>query len=477
MDAPEDLRKHALYILPRDRDFDFDSLLQTVQDECNGDDPFGSNSPLTSPEASPPPSPALLPQEVTSTDPIFEMDQSGVGPIRQTKSNHAKRQGHSSRRKRRKEDKDRKNLNNEAAIYEPRASSSSKHIRPSSALHTDVDSENQLLAASTGYVGARGSGRGGRRMLPLQIFIEPNSRFGLELKHWDGRVSIPILDQKRRVIAVLVGCPGNGVGHSGVTREWQRLNELACQALEDARSKLTFSSKEKVHRRGRFPALGVGISHGSGQTRPGNLHHSSHNMAILQQLLANEAFIRLSGFVIGAFGTWAPKLHAYYVETLNKLLKHDPNLFLNFANGVWAAATFNFGPKTVCFKHKDCANLPHGWCGITALGNFNPNLGGHIIFWQLGLIIQFPPASSILVPSASVDHQNVPIGADERRYSFTQYTAGALFRWAEHGFQKEEEYLGSLTAKGREQELKRMSEMMKKGLNMFSTIDELAQSK
>ena len=96
------------------------------------------------------------------------------------------------------------------------------------------------------------------------------------------------------------------------------------------------------------------------------------------------------------------------------------------------------------------------WCGITALGNFNPKLGGHIIFRQLSLIIEFPPASSILIPSVSVDHQNVPIGPEGRRYFFTQYTAGALFRWAEHGFQKQE-YFESLTVKGPEQELGKMS--------------------
>jgi hypothetical protein len=54
---------------------------------------------------------------------------------------------------------------------------------------------------------------------------------------------------------------------------------------------------------------------------------------------------------------------------------------------VFAAATFNFGLRTVMFPHLDFANLAWGWCDITALGDFDPDLGGHIILWDLKLII------------------------------------------------------------------------------------------
>lgn len=36
-------------------------------------------------------------------------------------------------------------------------------------------------------------------------------------------------------------------------------------ALENARGKLSFSEKDKAHRRGRYPAFAVGLSHGGGQ--------------------------------------------------------------------------------------------------------------------------------------------------------------------------------------------------------------------
>jgi hypothetical protein len=89
---------------------------------------------------------------------------------------------------------------------------------------------------------------------------------------------------------------------------------------------------------------------------------------------------------------------------------HDwnPNLTRNFSAtvSVFATATFNFGPQTVTFPHLDFVNLPWGWCTITALGDFDPNKGGHLILWDLKLIICFPPGSTILIPSALIRHSN-----------------------------------------------------------------------
>ena len=106
--------------------------------------------------------------------------------------------------------------------------------------------------------------------------------------------------------------------------------------------------------------------------------------------------------------------------------------------------TANLGPQTITIPHRDYGNLCYGFCSITALGWFNPDLGGHLIIKPLRVIIRFPPGSSILIPSAMLIHCNTPIAADERRYTMTQYTAGAIFRFVEHGFQSNEEYYSSL---------------------------------
>ena len=63
----------------------------------------------------------------------------------------------------------------------------------------------------------------------------------------------------------------------------------------------------------------------------------------------------------GIFATWAPRLHSYYADHLQQLLDHDDALTRNFENSVFAACAFNFGPQTVCHRHRDHANLPFGW--------------------------------------------------------------------------------------------------------------------
>lgn len=223
---------------------------------------------------------------------------------------------------------------------------------------------------------------------------------------------------------------------------------------------------------------------------PGNLVNNAINAAILYSLLSHIAFIRMAGFASselqttdpacpqylhfqGVFATWAPRLYSYYVQHLGPLFKTYPKLKRNFLNSVFACTTFNFGPRTCCFEHRDSGNLAFGWCAITALGDFDPTRGGHLILWDLKLVIEFPPGSTILIPSATIRHSNIAIQQHERRYSFTQYTAGGLFRWVDHGYQTETSYQAGWSKKRKEEEEEENRRRWSKGVSMFSTLDEL----
>jgi hypothetical protein len=127
----------------------------------------------------------------------------------------------------------------------------------------------------------------------------------------------------------------------------------------------------------------------------------------------------------------------------------------------------------VLFTHTDTGNLPYGWCSITSLGPFDPKRGGHLVLWDLQLVIEFPPGSTIMIPSAVLRHSNTAIQKGEERYSFTQYTAGGLFRWVDHGFQKENEYYSNLSEEEAIEEEEAMRHRWEKGLGLFSTLDEL----
>ena len=125
----------------------------------------------------------------------------------------------------------------------------------------------------------------------------------------------------------------------------------------------------------------------------------------------------------------------HYQECLNALL--DPRLKHIFPKCIFPAAALNFGPKVCSFRHRDVLNCSYDWCVIYAFGNFNPVAGSHLYLQDLGIVVEFPPNSLALIPSATVEHLNSPIAKDEERVSFTLFCGGGLFWWVDNGFRTE----------------------------------------
>lgn len=168
-------------------------------------------------------------------------------------------------------------------------------------------------------------------------------------------------------------------------------------------------------------------------------------------------------------------LFAFYLAQMTLLAEWDPLLQWPFLGSVFAACTFNFGPHAITVPHLDFGNLSWGWCAITALGWFDPDLGGHLILWDLKLVIRFPPGSTILIPSAIIRHSNVPVRAHERRYSFTQYTAGGLFRWIRNGFKTDEDFELTATRAEKAARATEAQTRWKEGVEMYSQVDSFRQ--
>lgn len=143
---------------------------------------------------------------------------------------------------------------------------------------------------------------------------------------------------------------------------------------------------------------------------------------------------------------------------------------------MFPAISINFGPQVVTHAHKDHGNLADGLCWIMACGNFNHKLGGHLILWELGLVVEFPRGSSVLLPSAVVTHENVPIQEDEIRTSITQYAAGGLFRWVEYGF-RTEEVLEAEDPDLFERLMAERPHRWKESVALFSAVDSLSRDR
>ncbi|KAJ7209891.1 hypothetical protein B0H12DRAFT_988950, partial [Mycena haematopus] len=277
----------------------------------------------------------------------------------------------------------------------------------------------------------------------------------------------PLLDKHRRLIALLGGMPADVIG-------WKTVTDGALRLLLERLPRIRLSDEELHHRRAleSFPAIARGLSHGGGQTEPGELCQNVANTKLTDELVAHAYFQRIASFANVLFAMWAPLLFAYYTAQM-ALLHTWKSMCRLFPGSVFAACTFNFGPRAVCAPHLDFANLSWGWCAITALGDFDPDVGGHLILWDLRLIIRFPPGSTILLPSALIRHSNIPIQRHEHRCSFVQYTAGGLFRWVRNGFRTQEAWAQSASPQEKAERDVENNARWEQGMKMFSVIDDL----
>ncbi|KAJ6486954.1 hypothetical protein C8R45DRAFT_824927, partial [Mycena sanguinolenta] len=273
----------------------------------------------------------------------------------------------------------------------------------------------------------------------------------------------PLIDKRGRIIAVLAGQPQDARYRDAAKRAF----EAICDAGNEAR----FPASMRSHRRGLFAAVNVGLSYGKGQRAPSWLHTKEYT-SVVERLLANSAIGQLAGFADAAFAIWAPRLYQLYRTCDATLRVRHPELRRPFPHAVFFCTAFNFGRNVWTFKHRDVLNLAFGWCAVQALGRFNPKTGGHLVLWDLKLAVEFPAGSLILIPSATITHSNVPVQDHEERVSFTQFSAGGMFRYVDNGCQTVDEL-----AEADSIEYTRLMDMKasrwEEGLNLFSTMDEL----
>lgn len=129
--------------------------------------------------------------------------------------------------------------------------------------------------------------------------------------------------------------------------------------------------------------------------------------------------------------SFAPTLSNFTTTILNLVEFENPGLKRHFPGRSMACTTSNFGPAVCTFPHKGLESLCWGLCSVTSLGSYDPTKGGHLVLWDLGLVVDFPPYSTILLPSAIMLHSNTAIRKGETRIA--QYNSFGLFLRQAHG--------------------------------------------
>ncbi|KAJ3780021.1 hypothetical protein GGU10DRAFT_280054 [Lentinula aff. detonsa] len=183
-----------------------------------------------------------------------------------------------------------------------------------------------------------------------------------------------------------------------------------------------------------------GVSFGGGQQRPSNFLHTNHDQSIVDEVRNTEVVKAIARRVDFLLACYFPNLHSLYTNVLQDLCKHDGNLKPNWEGCCFAAASLNF-QNAVTFSHRDYLNLLFGQCAVYSAGSFNYKKGGHLILWDLRLILEFPPGCIIFFPSAMIRHSNTAIQNSETRHSLTFFSASGLFRWRHNNFMSDKDFV------------------------------------
>ncbi|KAK7047446.1 hypothetical protein VNI00_006677 [Paramarasmius palmivorus] len=305
-------------------------------------------------------------------------------------------------------------------------------VQPAVLLRKDFDGA-KLDASRGAYIGNRGGKKvlGTRKEIEAEYDVQQLIRMGFQHETWDGYTAKPIVINNEFIVGVLAGQPRR----PDYGRDMLGIHNLVLQKGKEYG--LQEHGQNEDNKRGDFPARSRGYTMGMGSQQPVVLDNGTEVNELLTELIQDQRIIRLNGYQNGAFGTWAERIKGRYddaIATMHKnITKEDSERGRNFKNSAFATIAFNFGGKVRCWKHRDQQNLPLGWCAITVLGRFDPTRSARLILWELKLVIDFPPGSTILIPSAVITHSNTRIAPGDERTSITQYTAGAIFRWVDAG--------------------------------------------
>jgi hypothetical protein len=122
--------------------------------------------------------------------------------------------------------------------------------------------------------------------------------------------------------------------------------------------------------------------------------------------------------------------HEHMASKMDDLKVNDPSLKRPYNDkiGAYPCRSFNLGRQTAMRPHVNSTNLAQSWCSITPIGSFDPKVGGHLVLKDLRIVMEFPPGSTILIPSALITHYNTPVRPHETWFSIIQYAAGGLLR-------------------------------------------------
>ncbi|KAL0070404.1 hypothetical protein AAF712_002235 [Marasmius tenuissimus] len=282
---------------------------------------------------------------------------------------------------------------------------------------------------------------------------------GMQSIEWDGKETVVIRGPDGGRATTLLEIPDDPT--------WIGESENFLELLDWAEEEIKQRKLNLKGRRGDYSSIPTGISFGGGQTAPGNFAQSDVEQEIWEKVYAHPFYQRVLRYANHGMKVYYPKLERLYTNVKDKLRVDNPSLSDPLPGCCFSACNLNLG-RAVTLRHTDFLNLLFGQCAVLALGDFEYKKGGHLVLWDLGLVIEFPPGAMILLPSALLEHSNVSIAGDERRSSITFYSASGLFRWVTNGYMSDKEFKARASTKMRQRWDQHRANLWKVGVDLLS---------
>ncbi|KAJ7122477.1 hypothetical protein C8R46DRAFT_928733, partial [Mycena filopes] len=180
----------------------------------------------------------------------------------------------------------------------------------------------------------------------------------------------------------------------------------------------------------------------------------------------------------GLLEVYCPAAAATLDAQKRAVLSRDPTALYPSDASLYSAITVELGGAHHCqpVPGTPDQHQANTWSLLTALGNYNPLHGGHLIVWDLGLVICFPPGATILIPSALLRYSFVKVRSHETRYSVLQWAAAGIFRWFRNGKRTDLDFAVHATRPEHQAREEAVAAALATALDQFPLGEELPDS-
>ncbi|KAK7033758.1 hypothetical protein R3P38DRAFT_2519643, partial [Favolaschia claudopus] len=116
---------------------------------------------------------------------------------------------------------------------------------------------------------------------------------------------------------------------------------------------------------------------------------------------------------------------------------------------------------------------PDSWAILTAIGDYRYTQGGHVIFWEFGIVVQFPPGACILLPPGLVHYSFVEVPDHHKRYSVIQWAGSGIDRYLHNRDHTDIDFAKVATEAEHDEREARRQRKHRQAIDLFPRPDEL----